>query len=234
MIDQDKQRTDSPLPLRFFNKDGKPLRVLSTSLGVALVAHALAAAAPAGTIFAEAAETPASTDEPKLVEWSTEEVKAYYDAALDWNLPLLADEEESEEDSGENSGSSGSGGSVSTGGIHSTTVVHSGFGWDDLMLYHLIFNRGSAYSSTDWHSTHASYNARTGQAYKPASYGSGAFQNKPVSGSALSPKTSSTTGSITRRSTSSSPGGIGGKSSSLSSSSSSSSSAKSSSSGFGG
>lgn len=231
MTDNDYKHAESPLPKSFFNKDGVPLRVLSTSLGIALIAHAIGAAGPAGTAYAEGTPSPPPSGEPVLTEWSTEEVKAYFDARLDWNIPLLQEEEE--DPAGEETGSGAAGGGASsTGG---TTVVHSGFGWDDLMLYHLIFNQGSPYSSSSWHRSHTAYDSRTGKAYKPSSYDAGTFQNKPVVGSAVKPKTSNTTGSITRRSTSSPAGGIGGTSSGLSSSSSGSSSVKSSSSGgFGG
>ncbi|MFD1953833.1 hypothetical protein ACFSL6_06455 [Paenibacillus thailandensis] len=235
MTEKDKRQKE--LHLRFFTKDGMPLKVLSTSLGIALIAHAMGSAAPAGNVYAEAAgEAAASPDgAPKLVEWSTEEVKAYYDAYLDWNIPMLQEEEEEGQTTGSGSASGGGtalGGGTATGG--GTTVIHSGFGWDDLMLYHLIFNQGNAYSSSAWHGSHTAYDYRTGKVYKPATYSSGTFQNKPVTGSAVKPKTSNTTGSITRRSTSSSPGGIGGNSSGYTSSSSGSSSSKSTGSSFGG
>ncbi|QAY66471.1 hypothetical protein [Paenibacillus protaetiae] len=235
------EKPGKQFPARFFNAEGLPLKVLSTSLGIALIAHAVAGVIPSGKVYAEAgAASPeaAADNGPRLVEWSTDAVKSYYDANLDWNLPLLDDgtDDDNEEQSGGggSSATTGGGGGPSGGG---GAVMHSSFGWDDLLLYHLIFNRGTAYSSTTWHNTQTTYDARTGKVYKPSVYDSGTFQNKPVAGSTVRPKTSNTTGSITRRSVSSSPGGIGGKSSGLSSSGSSSSSGHSSishSGGFGG
>lgn len=224
-----EENKNGPLRPRLFTPDGKPLRVLSTSLGIALLANALYAtgAASAQTGTGEASSSPV------LVEWSSEEVKAYFDPSVDWNIPLPGDEEPQEEtDEGEGTstggGASGGGGSSGGGG---TTVIHSssGFGWDDLMLYHLIFNRGSSYSSSAYHAGHAAYDARTGAPYATGRYSSDTFQNKPVVGSAVRPKTSASSGTITRRSTSSSPGEIGGRSSGFTSSGSSHSSG-----GFGG
>ncbi|MFX3635395.1 MAG: hypothetical protein ACE3L7_03845 [Candidatus Pristimantibacillus sp.] len=231
-----KGQTRSAIPFaeRLFNKDGKPIRVLSTSLGIALLANALIGMGP--TVKASAVTEPTPTaltaSEPSLVEWSNEAVKAYYDPSVDWNIPMLlagggaldGSEEEEEE------------GGASGGGSGGTTIVNhsSGFGWNDLLLYHLIFNRGNSYSSGSWHNSRNSHYTNTGAAYKTQKYSADTFQSKPVVGSAVRPKTSNSTGSITRRSTSSSQGGIGGKSSGFSSSSSSSSSSKSSSGGFGG
>ncbi|MCA1296279.1 hypothetical protein LBW89_25030 [Paenibacillus sp. alder61] len=219
---EDKKKVAEAAESKLLTPDGKPLRVLSTSLGIALLANAFLV--PAGTAEATGA---ASGDEPKLVAWSTEEVKAYFDKNVDWNLPIPFEEEERKEaPAGSGDSSTGSGG---------TTVINNyggygtGFGWDDMLLYHLLFNSGSNYSSSGWHKNHGGYYAGTSTPYKPRSYSSGAFQNKPVAGSVVPPKTStSTKGSIVRRSTSSSPGGIGGKSSGLGSSSSSKSSSKSS------
>ena len=210
-----------------FTEDGKPLRVLSTSLGIALLANVLILPMESGI----AAGT-SSASGPKLVEWSSEEVKKYYDAEMDWNIPELnkGKEEEEEEESAGGAAAGGSSSSSSSG----TTIVHttSGFGWDDLLLYHMIFNRGSTYSSSGWYSSHTAYDVRSGKSYRPRSYTSDTFQNKPVSGSAITPKTSRSTGSIIKRSTSSPKGSIGGKSSGFSSSSSSSGSHSSG--GFGG
>ncbi|MFF2089604.1 hypothetical protein [Paenibacillus sp. NPDC058174] len=224
---------------RFFTKEGKPIRVLSTSLGIALMANALIGLAPSAHSAAVATNT-ASAEEPALVEWSTEAVKAYYDPAVDWNIPVLL-AESAGEGSGSASGGGGTGGASGSGGSGGTTIIHSGggFGWDDLLLYHLIFNRGNSYSSGVWHNSHNSYYQGSRTAYKPNSYDSDKFQNKAVVGSAVRPKTSNKSGSITRRSTSSSPGGIGGKSSGMSSSGSGSSfsssgSSHKSSGGFGG
>ncbi|AZN42010.1 hypothetical protein [Paenibacillus albus] len=211
---------------KLFTRDGKPLRILSTSLGLALIANAAFGAMAY-------AEGTAGAEQPKLVEFSNEAVKQYFDPAVDWNLPML--EDENSEGQG-NGAAAGSGGAVSGGGGGSTsssgdTIIinngsHSSFGWDDLMLYHLLFNQGSSYSTSRYYTTHTTYTSGTHQVYKPkTAYSSESFQNKPVKGSTVRPVTSNKSGSVTRRSksTSSSPGGIGGKSSSMSSSSSSSS-----------
>ncbi|MCC3376172.1 hypothetical protein [Cohnella sp. REN36] len=213
-----------PLPLA---PDGKPLRVLSTSLGVALLANALYAAGTPHPASAESAQASpsAAAETPVLTEWSSEAVKAYFDPAVDWNIPLPGEEEE--EDGGADQGDSGGSGG------HATVVHHtyaSGFGWNDLLLYHLIFNRGGSYSSGTYYNSHPVYDAKNGTAFKPRAYGDDAFRNKAVVGSAVRPKTSDSSGSITRRSTSSSKGGIGGKSSGFGSSGSSSKSSG----GFGG
>lgn len=237
---QEDKKLD-PVKAKLLSKEGIPLKVLSTSLGIALLAN-LAAVPVHGAPNKAATESPtptpavsSTTSGPKLVEWSSEAVKRYYDPAVDWNLPLPSDEELDKEAAQEPPQVTSGGGS---GG--GTTIVHqsSGFGWDDLMLYHLLFNSGSSYSSQTWASSHRSYYYGSTRPYEPKSYSNGKFQNKPVVGSTVSPpKTSNSTGSVTRRSTSSSPGGIGGKSSGFSSSSSASSSSHSSSvssGGFGG
>lgn len=189
---------------KLFTADGKPLRVLSTSLGAALLANAILSTGVSAT------SGTAGGEEPKLVSWSSEEVKAYFDKNVDWSLPLPAAVEGKEVTAGGTSGSS--------------TVVHhynSGFGWDDLLLYHLLFNSGSGYSSSSYYKKRPTYYTSSKAPYAPKSYSSESFQNKQVAGSTVRPKTSSSTGSVTRRSTSSKPGGIGGKSSGLSSSGSS-------------
>lgn len=205
---------------KWFTPDGKPIRVLSTSLGIALLANAFLIPGSG----ALASGTGSSADEPKLVEWSTEEVKPYFDQNVDWNIPLPVSEEEQATGEGANSGEA-------TGSSGGTTVVNnyggysSGFGWDDMLLYHLLFNSGANYSSSRWHDNHRGYYAGTTTPYTPRTYSSETFQNKQMAGSVVRPKTStSTTGSIVRRSTSSQAGGIGGKSSGLGSSSSSSTS----------
>lgn len=218
MTHDDNKQSPSP---KLFTADGKPLRVLSTSLGVALLANAVLSTGVSATSGGTA-----GTEEPKLVSWSTEEVKAYFDKNVDWSLPLELQPVPTEEPA-EDGGSAGTGGG--------TTVVHhyGGFGWDDLLLYHLLFNSGSSYSSSKYYKNRPAYYTKTKSVYTPTTYSSSTFQNKQVAGSTVRPKTSSSTGSVTRRSTSSSPGSIGGNSSSMSSSKSSSSSSKSSS-GFGG
>ncbi|REE54738.1 hypothetical protein A8990_1777 [Paenibacillus taihuensis] len=229
----DEGQADS-LRSKLFTKDGKPLRILSTSLGVALIANAVFG----GMAYAEgnsSATATAGTEQPKLVEWSSDAVKQYFDPAVDWNIPMLADENAEDQDNEEAAGSgstavSGGAGGGGTSSSGDTIIVnngyHSSFGWDDLMLYHLLFNQGSSYSTTRYYTTHTTYKPNTHTTYKPkTAYNSDSFQNKPVSGSTVRPVTSNKSGSVTRRSksTSSSPGGIGGKSSSMSSSGSSSS-----------
>jgi hypothetical protein len=219
--------------------DDKPLRVLSTSLGIALLANAflVTGAAVAETASNSPANSGSAADEPQLVAWSTDAVKAYFDKNVDWSIPLPKagdDKDKNKEQLGATGGGSSSGG---------TTVINnygsgyqSGFGWDDLLLYHLLFNSGSNYSSSGWYNNHPGYYAGTSTPYKPRSYTSDTFQNKPVAGSVARPKTSTSTGSFTSRSTSSKAGGIGGNSSGISSSSGSSSGSfkSSGSGGFGG
>ncbi len=212
-----------PFASKFFTPEGKPIRVLSTSLGIALLANAFLIPGAGAT----ASGNGTSADEPKLVAWSTEEVKQYFDKNVDWNIPLPL-EEDGEGAEGA-SGSDGSGGSGGTTVINNYGGYNSGFGWDDMLLYHLLFNNGASYSSGRWYDSHRGYYAGSSTPYKPKSYSSETFQNKTMAGSVVRPKTStSSTGSIVRRSTSSKAGGIGGKSSSLGSSSSSSGSSKSS------
>lgn len=205
----------------------KTPKVLSTALGIALLAGSAAplgaAAAPNAAASTAPSPSPSSASSvaavsPVLSEWSTEAVKAFYDPALDWNLPEFAD------DPAEASGTPESTGGSAVSGGGGATVVHSGFGWDDLMLYHLIFNRGGSYSSAAWGASHPAYSAATGAAYTRPSYDANRFQNRPTAGSTVRPKTSSDSGSITRRSTSASKGSIGGNSSGFSSSGGSSSS----------
>lgn len=210
------QGKDKPAS-RLFTPEGKPIKVLSTSLGLALLANAFMM--PGATA---ADSSTGTTDKPKLVSWSTEEVKAYFDQNADWNIPLPEDQKK--DDEGETGTTSGSGGGGGTTVINNYGVSHSGFGWDDLLLYHFLFNSGSIYRPSTYYDNRRTYYTGTSQTYKPRSYSSGAFQNKPVVGSTVTPKTSRSTGSITRRGTSSGSGGIGGKSSGYSSSGSSSSS----------
>jgi hypothetical protein len=212
-----------PAVSRLFNAEGKPLRVLSTSLGIALLANALFVPGGAGA-------SGSSGEEPQLVSWSTEEVKAYFDKNVDWNIPYP--EEGIEETVQEGTGVSTSNGTTV---INNYGGYNSGFGWDDLLLYHMLFNNGSYYSSRGWYNDRPTYYGGTRTTYKPPSYNSGRFQNKPVAGSVVKPKTStSSSGSITRRGTSSNKGGIGGTSSGLGSGSKSSAGKSSSRSGFGG
>ncbi|MNI12850.1 hypothetical protein D3C73_660550 [compost metagenome] len=200
----------------------KPFKVLSTSLGIMLAGHLILAS----TLLA--ADTAAV--KPQLVEWSSDEVKAYFDSSLDWNLPLPKDQ------AGQPTASPAPEGSP-------IIINNGGFGWDDLLLYHMIFNMGSPYSSKSWSSKRPYYDVKTNKAYKPKTYDAGTFQNKPStktktpntssgSGSfttnkSSTNKSSNTTGSSTTsssgsssKSTSTSSGSIGSKSSGFSSSSS--------------
>lgn len=205
---------------KFLTSEGKPMRVLSTSLGIALLANAFLIPGSGAT----AASSGAGKEEPRLVAWSTEEVKQYFDKNVDWSLPLPV-EEDGEGAAEGAAGSTDSGSDAAAG----RTVYQSGFGWDDMLLYHLLFNSGANYSSSRWHDNNRGYYAGTSTPYKPKSYSSDTFQNKQTAGSVVRPKTStSSTGSIVRRSTSSKAGGIGGKSSGLGSSSDTSGSSKSS------
>jgi len=141
-----KDERDKELPVsKLFTPEGKPIRVLSTSLGIALLANAMFIP---GAVGAAASTT---GDEPQLVSWSTEEVKAYFDKNVDWNIPYPEDAQE-EEQQGQ--------GVVTSNG---TTVVNnyggynSGFGWDDVLLYHMLFNSGSNYSSRGWYKDRPTY-----------------------------------------------------------------------------
>jgi hypothetical protein len=200
--------------------------VLTTSLGVALVANlAYGPAVHGGTATALPVDA-------KLVEWSSDAVKSYYDAKMDWSLALPAEKNKSNASPQPSATPVPSVGANSGGGNTTTNIYHGGgFGWDDLLLYHLIFNRGGVYASNQWYSGRNVTYAGTQRTYTPQSFDSGKFQNRPVPNSNVSPKTSNSTGSIVRRSTtstgkstSSSTGSIGGKSSGFSSGSSSSSS----------
>lgn len=195
--------------------EGKPLRVLSTSLGIALLANALLMT---GAAAAEAAQS-GSADEPQLVSWSTDEVKAYFDKNVDWNIPYPTKEEFQQEPAATAAPGGTSGGTTiinnNPGGYY-----HGGFGWDDLLLYHLLLGGGSNYSSRSWHNERRGYYAGTTTPYQPRTYTSGSFTNKPVAGSVAPPKTSASTGTFTKRTTSAKAGSIGGTSGSLGSSSS--------------
>jgi hypothetical protein len=217
--EQSKQQQDEVNHTsRLFNPEGKPVRVLYTSLGVALLANAFLLAGGVTAEGAGSGTAGGTADQPKLVAWSNDEVKAYFDQNADWNIPLP---EEKEKENGTQTGTAGNAGSSGT------TVVnnyHSGFGWNDLLLYHFLFNSGSGYHPSTYYDNRQTYYTGTSQSYKPRSYSSGAFQNKSVVGSRVTPKTSRSTGSIVRRGTSAKSGSIGGKSSGFSSSGSHSSS----------
>ncbi|MCR8642498.1 hypothetical protein NV379_07455 [Paenibacillus sp. N1-5-1-14] len=206
----------------YWHYKGKPLKVLSTSMGLVLLANLAFTPLVIGETAAPSA---------KLVEWSSDEVKAFFDPSSDWNMPLpvlsKGENVAPTPTPTNNGGSSGSG----------STIVHTGgFGWDDLLLYHLIFNRGGVYSSSQYYANRPAYVFGSGSSYKPKSYDNSSFQNKTKPNSQVAPKTSNSTGSIVRRgasagnkSTSSTSGGIGGKSSGIGSSSSGSSGSSSSS-----
>jgi hypothetical protein len=189
----------------------KPLKVLSTSLGLLLAGHLILAPT------LQAAQ-PDAAAKPQLVEWSTEAVKAYFDPNIDWSIPF--------EQAAQQTPAPGTG-----GGSAPIIINNGGFGWDDLLLYHMIFNMGSPYSSKKWSSSRPSYDVRTNKAYVPKTYTADTFRNKP---SVNKPSTSSGTGSFktnsssstsnssstSSKTTTSSKGSIGSKSSGFSSSSS--------------
>lgn len=221
---------------------GTPLKVLSTSLGMVLAANLLLIPAVHG-------ETGATPPQAKLVEWSSEEVKKYFDPNQDWSIPLPEAQSKGPEGQPQPSASPGSaasaGGGQSGGGYggYPVPAYGGGFGWDDLLLYHMIFNNGGSFSSSGWYNQRSVYDSRTNQRYQPRSFDAGTFENKPVAGSSVKPKTSSSTGTFnskpgsgasstsgtsgsagsssssgSSKSTSTSPGSIGGKSGGFSSS----------------
>jgi hypothetical protein len=227
----------------------RPLKVLSASLGIMLVGHLL-------LLPTYAAESPnpntAGAGSSKLVEWSSDEVKAYFDPVVDWSLPVPAEKKTTSPTPSPTpaagSGSTGSGGSSVAPIIVNQVSGGSGFGWDDLLLYHLIFNSVSPYSSSNWGNNHRSYYYRSNtpyvtKTYQPSTFsnrsttkapttssGTGTFTTNKSSSSSKSGTTGSVSGSGTSsgttsssKSTSTSSGSIGGKSSGFSSSSSSSS-----------
>jgi hypothetical protein len=205
--------------------NGKPLRILSTSLGLVLVANMLFAPAVYGET---ATPTPSQStaNQPKLTEWSSEEVKKYYDPNVDWNIPLPAN------DSKDQSQTSGSADTNANGNSNSTVIVNNGgggfgggIGFTELLLFHMMFNRGGAYSSSQWYDRRPVFDPGTSRPYQAKSFNSDTFQNRPTAGSSVRPSTSqksgtfSTKSSAGSKSTSSSKGGIGGNSSGFSSSS---------------
>lgn len=215
----------------------RPLKVLSTSIGIMLVSHML-------LLSAHAAESPspsAGAGSSKLVEWSSEDVKAYYDPSVDWSLPVPVQSNSKSPSPSPSPTPIAGGNSTGSGGSTTPIIVNqvsggSGFGWDDLLLYHLIFNTVSPYSSSSWGSNHRSYHYRSNTPYVTKTYEPSSFSNRSTT---KTPTTSSGTGSFTTnksssnstsggttsssKSTSTSSGSIGGKSSGFSSSSSSSS-----------
>lgn len=194
--------------------EGKPLRILTTSLGIALAANLVLLP----MVHGENSTDSTGKEKPKLVEWSTDEVKQYYDPSVDWNIPFSVADDKAATDQGQISSGAGSTGSYPYTGVSH----HGGFGWDDLLLYHMIFNSGSPYSASSWSQQRPTFDARTNQRYKPSTFESGSFQNKPVVNSRVNPKTVDSSGTIIKRSsskaTSSPRGSIGGKSGGFSSS----------------
>ncbi|WP_235918038.1 hypothetical protein [Paenibacillus lutrae] len=227
-VDDARRRTTAG-PARS-SRTAKPLRVLSTSLGMVLAANLLLVPAA----FSE------SKPEPKLIEWSNEDVKTYFDPNMDWNIPLPDQAgQASPTPTPTNGGSAGTGSSA-------PIVYNNGLDWTDLMLYHLIFNSGGSYSSRGWSSSRPAYDYKTKKPYSVPTYDSTKFQNKQTSNSTVKPKTSNTTGAFNSKSTinsrnnsssnssgSTKSGSTSTKSGSVSGSSGSSSSSKSSSSSSG-
>lgn len=222
----------------------RPLKVLSASLTLILLGQMLIGSA-------QAAETPnPNIGSSKLVEWSSEAVKAYYDPQVDWSLPLQTNKSTATLSPTPTPTGNTTSGTGSTAPIIVNQVSGGGFGWDDLLLYHLIFNTVSPYSSSSWGSSHRSYYYRSNtpyvnKTYQPSSFtnrsttktpttssGTGTFTtNKSATSGKTNTSGTSSSGSVSNsgstssgsKSTSSSTGSIGGKSSGFSSSSSSSS-----------
>jgi hypothetical protein len=173
----------------------RPLKVFSASISLVLVGQLL-------LLPAYAAETPApNTASSKLVEWSNDEVKAYFDPAVDWNLPIppAAGAASPSPSPTPTAGSGGSGGSTAPI-IVNNYGGGSGFGWDDLLLYHLIFNSPSPYSSSNWGSSHRSYYYRSNTPYVTKSYQPSTFSNRSTT---KAPTTSSGSGTFTTNKSSS-------------------------------
>jgi hypothetical protein len=220
--EKDKVNPDQPLAIEKWTYKGKPLRILSTTLGIALVANMLLMTNAYGE---SPSPSPALADSPKLVEYSSEAVKKYYDPSVDWNIPVPFDDKGQPIDAGQ-AGSSTSGSESSSG---NTTIINNGggyggggIGWTELLLFHMIFNRGNSFSSNQWNNSRPIFSSGTNRPYQAKSFTSDTFQNKPTTGSTVRPITSKSSGTFSTKnskSTSSSKGGIGGKSSGFSSSS---------------
>ncbi|TXK75855.1 hypothetical protein [Paenibacillus sp. N3.4] len=177
----------------------RPLKVLSTSLGFLLVGQMLISQAFA--VEAPSSGT-AQAGASKLVEWSSDEVKAYYDPAVDWSLPIPPNNQLSNPTPTPQADSGTTGSGASTSPIIINQVSHGGgFGWDDLLLYHLIFNRVSPYSSSNWGNNHRSYNYRSNTPYVTKTYEANSFSNRSAT---KTPTTSSKTGTFTTNKSSSS------------------------------
>ena len=76
-----------------------------------------------------ASEAVTSSEEPRLVSWSTEEVKKYFDKNVDWNIPFPSEKEFQEEPVEGAAAGSGSGGGTTV--VNNYGGYNSGFGWDD-------------------------------------------------------------------------------------------------------
>lgn len=171
----------------------KPLRVLNTSLGVVLAANLMLLPA----VYAES-----KAGEPKIIEWSNEDVKTYFDPSADWNIPLPDQlDKPGATPTPTPSAGVGTGGTGAGVGSAAPIVYNNGLDWTDLMLYHLIFNSGGSYSSSGWSSSRPSYDYRTKKPYSVPTYDSTKFQNKPTANSTVKPKTSKTTGAFNSKST---------------------------------
>jgi hypothetical protein len=229
----------------------KPLKVLSTSLGLMLAGHLLLVPALTEAAAPTASSSIAPAANPKLVEWSSDDVKAYYNPSVDWSIPLP--KLDGAANGGQATPTPSPTPSPGTSGNGSTTIINNnngghgggfgfggGFGWDDLLLYHMIFNMGSPYSSSNWANNRPSYDYRTNQPYTPPASTNRSFANQPTADK-TTPRTNSRTGSFSTnksssssvsnsqsstsssssssKSTSTSSGSIGGKSSGFSSSS---------------
>jgi hypothetical protein len=221
MIEESESvKQDQPTEMEKWTYKGKPLRILSTSLGIALIANMLMMP------YVYGAETPSPTpaNGPKLVEYSSEQVKKYYDPNVDWNIPVPFD------DKGQpvEGANSGSGSSETDSNSNNTTIINNGggyggggIGWTELLLFHMIFNRGNAFSSNQWNNSRPVFDAGTNRPYQAKSFTSDTFQNRPTTGSSVRPTTSKSSGTFStksNKSSSSTKGGIGGKSSGFSSS----------------
>ncbi|MGE6228801.1 hypothetical protein [Paenibacillus chitinolyticus] len=171
----------------------KPLRVLNTSLGVVLAANLLLVPA----VYAES-----KAAEPKIIEWSNEDVKTYFDPSADWSIPLPEQlDKPGATPTPTPSAGVGTGGTGAGVGTAAPVVYNHGLDWTDLMLYHLIFNSGGSYSSSGWSSSRPSYDYRTKKPYSVPTYDSTKFQNKQTANSTVKPKTSNTTGAFNSKST---------------------------------
>jgi hypothetical protein len=220
MKEESKHISPKPsIELEKWTYKGKPLRILSTTLGIALVANMLLMS----NVYGETA-SPTPANGPKLVEYSSDQVKKYYDPSVDWNIPVPFDDKGQPKE-GVQLGTNTSG---TQGNSNNTTIINNGggyggggIGWTELLLFHMIFNSGSSFSSNRWNNSRPVFNPGTNRPYQAKSFTSETFQNKPTTGSSVRPKTSSSSGTFSTKSSkssSSTKGSIGGNSSGFSSS----------------